>query len=251
MVREIGADCERTIRWKDGCTFVPVSSLVQRFKAAPACIAKLDPVPCMYLCVWTLTPGPLVKGRSLCTALRKKKFSPLYISGTHEPPHAEPGSSLPLACSGTKGGRPCLPCAGAQQCPVQGHSNGATCLQFNPTNAMQLVSGSDDQSVRLWDGLKDGVTDLQSLLIVNKPPLSLSLARSLSLTHSRSLTLSRQCGHAAIHLARQVVRVLQFGLKPNAITRIHVYAETCAAHAASTQAKKIQAFYAGPLSLTN
>jgi WD40 repeat protein/ankyrin repeat protein len=39
---------------------------------------------------------------------------------------------------------------GNPDCPVQGHSCGVTCVQFNPMNVDQIVSGSLDSTVKVW-----------------------------------------------------------------------------------------------------
>jgi WD40 repeat protein len=34
---------------------------------------------------------------------------------------------------------------------LEGHSEYVSCVHFNPTNPSQLVSGSGDKTIRLWD----------------------------------------------------------------------------------------------------
>ena len=40
-------------------------------------------------------------------------------------------------------------------CPVQGHSSAVTCVQFNPRVEGQLVSGSTDKTIKVWN-VSDG-----------------------------------------------------------------------------------------------
>ena len=66
--------------------------------------------------------------------------------------------SLVASCSGNPiGGGDCrvrmwIVETGQELKKFLGHSDRVRCVKFHPTHAGQLVSGSDDRSVRLWDG---------------------------------------------------------------------------------------------------